>query len=297
MGIDLHIHTLYSDGDTTPAGIVELAAGRRLKAIAITDHDTAEGVAEAQQAGLEYGLEVVCGIELSTHWLGKSGERSAHLLGYYFDAENDEMRRGLDWIQEGRHLRNEQILFKLQELGIVITQEELAETAGGGLVGRPHIAKILTAKGVVQSVDEAFALYLGWGKKAYVKRRSMPLGDAIVMLHRAGGAAVLAHPCTLDYHGAELEEELTAMAAAGLDGLEIYYPKHGRRFKKELRSIACKNAMIVTGGSDYHGAVRPGTSLAGGKNLFVADFILEELRQRAAKIKERNSKNECKEGE
>lgn len=289
MGIDLHIHSICSDGDTSPAGLVALAAKMRLKAIAITDHDTAEGISEAEVAARDNGVEIVPGIELSTRWKG----RAVHLLGYYFDTDNKELLSGLEWIQEGREIRNLQIVERLAELGVEIDMEELKKVGGPGLIGRPHIAKILIGKGVVSSMDEAFCRFLGIGALAYIERRSMETVEAIDLLHRAAGVAVVAHPYTLGYKGEEARREFAEMADFGLDGLEIYYPKHGRQFKKELRSIATKNAMVFTGGSDYHGANRPGSGLAGGKNVYVADFILDDLKKRAVQIRADRDRVNC----
>lgn len=280
MGIDLHIHTNCSDGDTSPQGIVQLAVDKGLLAIAITDHDTVEGLAAAGEAAQTVALEVVPGIELSTCWKG----RAVHLLGYYFDPENEELRQGLIWIQEGRRVRNEQILTRLLALGCHISREEVLETAGPGLVGRPHFARLLVEKGYVGSMDGAFREYLGAGAKAYVPRRSMEVAEAVSLLHRAGGVAVIAHPSTLGYTASQLGREIGEMAALGVDGLEVFYPKHSRDFIRKLRKLAVEYSLITTGGSDYHGAVRPGISLAGGRNVFVADYILKELKQRHTEV-------------
>lgn len=279
MAIDLHIHTNFSDGETSPQGIVQMALRKGLSAIAITDHDTMEGIADAQQAAMGTDLEVVPGIELSTCWKG----RAVHLLGYYFDTEDEEFHRQLEWVQEGRKLRNEQVLEKLIELGCEVSMEELLTIAGSGLVGRPHLAKLLIKKGYAGTMEEAFRRYLGAGAKAYVSRRSLMVADAVEMLHRARGVAVVAHPCTLGYSFQELAKEVMQMAALGIDGLEVFYPKHSKEFVKKLRKLAEEHTLITTGGSDYHSETRSGTGLAGGRH-FVGDYVLEELKERHAHI-------------
>lgn len=283
MGIDLHIHTTCSDGDTSPRKIVELAISKRLRAIAITDHDTIAGIGEAQDAAQKSNMEIVPGVELSVNWQ----EQAMHLLGYFFDISSVELNQGLQWIREGRQIRNEQILARLVALGCNVSMDELEHIAGSDLIARPHFAQLLVEKRYVRTMEEAFRLYLGAGAKAYVKRRSMSVADAVAMLHRANGVAVVAHPYTLGYQGLELARQVRQMAATDIDGLEVYYPKHSQKFIVELRKLAAEHDLIVTGGSDYHGKIRPGTGLADGKRVFVADYILEELKQRHQRVRAR----------
>ncbi|MBM9520981.1 PHP domain-containing protein [Desulforhopalus vacuolatus] len=275
MSIDLHMHSCCSDGTCTPGKLVRLAAKLKLSAIALTDHDTTEGFERAVTAGRECGIEVIPGVELSTHWKGKD----VHLLGYLFDADEPDFVKGLKWIQDGRETRNEEIAVKLRGLGYDIAIEEVLENAGGGMVGRPHFARVLQARGIVSSLEEAFTTLLGADKPAYVSRRSLGVAEAIAMIHGAGGLAVVAHPFTLGYLPLELHREVGLMHDAGLDGLEVIYPKHSRQFRKQLRRLVKEFNLVATGGSDYHGNNRPGTSLAGGKNM-VPDEVLVDLRKR-----------------
>ncbi len=284
MKIDLHIHTHYSDGENSPQEIVQLALRKNLIAIAITDHDIVAGVAVAQETAVDTPLEVISGVELSVNWKG----RAAHLLGYCFDCTDKELLAGLDWIQEGRVLRNRQIIERLAELGCPITMEELQQTSATGLIGRPHFARLLIQKGVVRSMEEAFRSYLGAGARAYVPRRSMDLDAASAMLHKAGGVAVVAHPFTLGYSEKEFDAEVAEMAAAGLDGLEVFYPKHTKNFTRRLRAVAEKHNLLETGGSDYHGNGRDRAALAGGKNVFVSAHLLTKVKERALMV--RNSR-------
>ncbi len=254
-----------------------MALRKKLVAIAITDHDTVEGVAIAQKEAQGTGLEVVAGVELSVNWKG----RAAHLLGYCFDCADGELNNGFRWIQEGRDLRNQQIIERLAVLDCPIDMEELRRVAGAGLIGRPHFAKLLIEKGLVHNMEEAFRCYLGAEGKAYIPRRSMELAAAVTMLHQAGGVAVVAHPFTLGYNEKELGAEVAEMAAAGLDGLEVFYPKHSKAFIQKLRLLTGQHGMIETGGSDYHSSIYTNATLADGKNVFVSAQLLKNIRQRA----------------
>ncbi len=258
-----------------------MALRKDLAAIAITDHDTIEGIAAALSAAEDTALELIPGVELSVNWKG----RSVHLLGYCFDTADKELHQGLAWIQEGRQLRNSRILEKLITLGCPVTKEELQQISGPGLVGRPHFARLLIKKGWAGSMEEAFRCYLGAGAKAYVPRRSMDMVKAMAILHEAGGVAVVAHPFTLGYNNSELAAEVAEMATAGLDGLEVFYPKHSRLFTGTLRALADRHQLIMTGGSDYHGSSRSAGTLADGKNVFVSDHLLQALKERVLLIR------------
>ncbi len=283
MKIDLHIHTNFSDGDNSPQEIVQMALHKNLAAIAITDHDTVEGIGPAEREAQGTKLEIIPGVELSVNWKG----RATHLLGYYFNRDNKQLQDGLLWIQQGRIERNERIVERLIELGCSVSMEEVGEIAGSGLVGRPHFARLLIKKGVVRDMEQAFGHYLGAGAKAYIPRRSMDLAEAVALLHHAGGAAVVAHPFTLGYNDDEFAEEVVEMAAVGLDGLEVFYPKHSRSFTRKLRLRADELHFVMTGGSDYHGNIRSNATLAGGKNVFVSASLLDGLRQRVSEIRSR----------
>ncbi len=276
MSIDLHIHSTFSDGSMTPTEIVQLARQRRLSAVAITDHDTTDGVDEAMEAGRELELTVIAGVELSV----KLGTNTLHLLGYLFDHRQPGFLEALHCLQEGRLKRNCQILEALRLQGIAIELDELLKIAGPGQSGRPHIAQILIGKGVVRSMDEAFEIFLGEGGSAYVPRFIFPAAEAISLIHSAGGLAVLAHPQQLEKSGGNLTRIVSDLHRQGLDGIEVYYPTHSRQFRKMLMRLAQKHDLLRTGGSDYHGAIRPGTTLAGGRNCAVPDQLLAEMQAR-----------------
>lgn len=275
MSIDLHIHSTFSDGTMTPREIVNLAFQKGLKAISITDHDTFAGVEEALVAGRELGLEVVSGIELSA----RNGAISVHLLGYLFNHNDNTFESVLHKIQLGRIIRNLKIIEKLQEMDIEVSVEEVEEFSVTGLVGRPHIARLLVTKGFVDTMDEAFDLYLGAKGKAYVSRYQFSIPEAIFNIKAAGGLAILAHPYNIYKDGNDFERKIDEMVEMGLAGIEAYYPTHTRKFRKDLIRLAEKKSLLVTGGSDYHGDIKPGTTLAGGKNVSVPYKLLEKMKQ------------------
>ena len=277
MSIDLHIHSTTSDGTMSPIELVHYAHKKGLSALAITDHDSIDGIDQALAAGRSIGLEVVSGIELSV----KYSCHNVHLLGYLFDHRQKELHNALDQLQVGRIERNKKIIGKLNQLGCTLQFQELEKSAGSGQTGRPHIARLMVERDFVKSMDEAFAKYLGQGGLAYTSRFVYEAKEAIDILHKAGGIAVLAHPLQLDKLVDNLDHALAQLRDIGLDGIEVYYPNHSRSFRKRLIALAEKYSLLMTGGSDYHGSIRPGTTLAGGKNVSVPAQLLVEMKQRA----------------
>lgn len=276
MTIDLHIHSTFSDGTMTPSEIVTYAAKKGLSAVSITDHDSVDGVEEAIAKGKTLGIEVVSGVELSV----RCNNSSVHLLGYLFDHNSATLHQALGLLQEGRIARNKAIIDRLKDQGIGVQYRELEEIAGPGECGRPHIARLLINKKVVRTMDEAFERYLGHGAKAYVSRFIYDVDEAIAIFREAGGLSVLAHPVQLGRRIASFRNLLVGLVGKGLDGIEAYYPSHTRQFRKELLGFAEQHDLVVTGGSDFHGSIRPGTTLAGGKNVSVPDHLLSEMKQR-----------------
>jgi 3',5'-nucleoside bisphosphate phosphatase len=275
MSIDLHIHTTMSDGTLTPSEIVEFAHKKGLKCIAITDHDTVAGCNEARTCGDEIGVEVIAGVELSV----KYNNSHIHLLGYFVDYANEKLLDGLTVLHKGRDIRNYEILRKLSDLGVSITEADLKKVSGDGETGRPHIAKILLQRGVVRSMDDAFEKYLGRNGSAYIDRFVYDIDQGIKLIHDADGLAVVAHPATLLKDDMDEGSILKELRAFGLDGVEAYYPTHSRKFRKQLIALARQNGLIITGGSDYHGTIRRGTTLAGGKGVSVPYELLDQMRQ------------------
>lgn len=255
--IDLHIHSTFSDGVLKPSEVVNLAKKQGLTAIAITDHDTAAGTAEAAERGRALGIEVITGIEISS-W---HGDTSMHILGYCFDHEDKEFNSRLQLLQDGRETRNARILEKLNRLGIRVDISELLQYSEYGQTGRPHIARLLVDKGVSKTIDLAFKHYLGRGAAAYAERFRFSAKDAIAMIREAGGVAVLAHPASLDPTLRTIPGLLKELCSVGLEGVEVYYPAHSRKTVKALLKMAEEFGLLVTGGSDFHGMERAGHSM------------------------------------
>lgn len=279
MCVDLHTHSTYSDGSCTPAELIALAVESGLHGLSLTDHDTLEGVDEACRLGAEAGLTVIPGVEIST----SLHERTMHILGYGIDPANTALQRWLIPIQEGRERRNAVILQKLQNLGVDITTEEVMELSRCGQTGRPHIARLLVDKGVVESFDAAFRQYLGRNRPAWESRFSYSAAETIAMIRQAGGIAVLAHPGQIDPTMSIQPALIRELARRDLDGLELYYPTHTRRMKKQLKTLAAELGLLVTGGSDFHCTTRPPYHLASKVRGFCPPCsILEQLSARLA---------------
>jgi 3',5'-nucleoside bisphosphate phosphatase len=276
MSIDLHTHSYYSDGTKSPTELVCLAASSGVSALSVTDHDTMEGVEEALLAGIKYGVEVVPGLELSV----VHEQKSLHILGYWMDSGYGELSAALTVLQKARDHRNREIILKLRDLGIGASVEELAEISGVGQTGRPHIAKLLMVHGVVRSMQQAFEEYLKKDARAYVDRFAYSAEEAIGLIVRGGGIAVLAHPIQVDKTLHSLPKLLSVLKGFGLDGVETFYPTQSKKMRKKIRQVAEVLDLVLTGGSDYHGDIRPGTRLAGGNNVFVPPELLDKMKVR-----------------
>lgn len=273
--IDLHTHSTASDGTLTPSELAAQAASLSLEAVALTDHDTISGIDEFLAACKEHALEGVAGIEISAHFKN----RSLHLLGYYIDPHSAALTLQTTDLVEARDERNLQMIKKLNALGFAITLEEVQRVAGD-VVGRPHIAQILQAKGYVRSHQEAFGLYLGATGKAYVPKERLTPEEAIDLILVAGGLPVVAHPGTLPLRGErDFRALLSQLKAKGLAGVEAFYPEHTLEERFMLASLADQLGLVATGGSDFHGGNRPGVVLGRGDgSLNVPYRALEELR-------------------
>jgi predicted metal-dependent phosphoesterase TrpH len=276
MFIDLHTHTTASDGTLTPTQLVELARQNDLKAIAVTDHDTIDGVAEAQRAGERLGVEVVPGIEISGIW--PSG--TLHILGYLVDIGSPALTATLKTFRGARDDRNPKILAKLNALGMPLDMEEVRARAGGSVVGRPHIAQAMIARGYVKTVREAFDKYLGDNGAAFVDKELVPPADAIAMIHEAGGLAVLAHPRWLKWQDErELDWFVMKLKHDGIDGIECYHSDHDRSDEEMYERFARRYDLLITGGSDFHGHAKVDIHLGRGRgSLRVPYEVLERLK-------------------
>jgi len=280
--VDLHIHSTASDGSLSPVEIIHLARELGLRAIAITDHDTIEGSAEALGQSQPPSVEVLSGIEISADV--HSG--TMHILGYLIELGDPFLAKILKKVQEARAHRNVQIVKKLQDLGVDIKDEDVMEVSGGGQVGRPHIAQVLVKKGVVRSFGQAFSKYLKKSGPAYVPRYRLPPAEAIQMILQTGGVPVLAHPFTLDARDeAEFESILRELKQAGLMGMEVYYPEHRLERTALFERLARRLGLLTTGGTDFHGAAKPEVQMGIGRgDLHVSYRLVEKLKEARAEI-------------
>ena len=250
MRIDLHTHSRASDGTDTPAGLVRAAAEAGLDVLAITDHDTADGWAEAQAAADEVGLTLVPGMEISTRLRG----RGVHLLAYFPDPGYPPLAAELDRVLRGRSSRVPTMVARLNGLGIDITEEDVrAASAGAAASGRPHVADALVTLGVVPDRTAAFDRYLGWGRPAHVDRYAVPLEDAIALVREAGGLSVVAHPWGRGGLGRPDASTFAELKELGLTGIEVDHQDHDAAARERLRAIARDLDLVATGSSDYHG--------------------------------------------
>jgi predicted metal-dependent phosphoesterase TrpH len=274
--IDLHSHTDESDGTSSPAQLVEEAVRAGVRILGITDHDTFRGFDQALPAAHAAGLDLVCGIELSTKLHGQS----VHLLGYFL-AKNGtaEFREWILELQASRRDRNIRLVARLRELGFDITLEE-AEGRGRGMTGRPHFAQLLVEKGYVSSIREAFDDYLDESAKGYVYRREPQFAEGVERIRNAGGIASLAHPVRVRGNVPELLPEL---CESGLNAIEAYHSDHEPSDTELYLELAKRYGLLVTGGSDYHGTVKPGVYLGTGhsNNLQIPLDLVDRLRERA----------------
>jgi len=277
---DLHTHSQASDGMQPPAENVKLAKQSGLSAVALTDHDTVAGVAEAQRAGREYGIDVVAGVEIST----RAGGKDIHVLGYYVNTEDEKFLERLRGLREAREERNHLIIAKLQELGLEISWQEVIDGLGRPLepdesIGRPHMADVLVRKGYAADMRDAFNRYLAEGQPGYVSVPRVAPEDACQWIRDAGGAAVIAHPGL--YGDDELVRRI--LVDSRPDGIEVVHSDHGPEEERRYAELAQEFGLIQTGGSDYHG-VRQGVVFHGdlGSKTVTID-VLDKLRAAARK--------------
>jgi predicted metal-dependent phosphoesterase TrpH len=272
--IDLHSHTDQSDGTLSPAELVAEARSSGVDVLGITDHDTFAGYDAALGPAAAAGIELVCGIELSTKLHG----HSVHLLGYFFQERNG-FSAFREWVveqQASRRERNVRLVARLQELGFDVTLEE-AEARGKGMTGRPHFAQIMVEKGYVSNFRQAFDEYLDESAKGYVHRREPQFAESVDRIRKAGGIASLAHPVRVNGDVPQLMPEL---CEAGLNAIEAYHSDHGPREVELYLGLARTYGLLVTGGSDFHGAVKPSVRLGTGAegNLCVPREVVEKLK-------------------
>ena len=274
--IDLHVHSTASDGSFTPAELVSEAEKAGLAAIAITDHDSVGGIPEALEAGKIHGLEVVPGIELSTEYT----DTEIHVVGLYIDPETPRLREQIRMFVDNRDNRNLKMIEKLREAGFSITAEEIYRQNPDSVIARPHIARYLAETGQVKDVKTVFDKYIGDGCPCFVDRFKITPMQAVELIHAAGGTAFLAHPCLYKMDRKVLLEMIEKMLDSGLDGIEAVYSCNQGSDEKDYREIAARYGLLLSGGSDFHGASKPHIHLGTGRgNLRVPYEFLEKIKK------------------
>jgi predicted metal-dependent phosphoesterase TrpH len=276
--IDLHVHSNISDGTYSPEEVIRIALEKGVTAIALTDHDTVEGVERARTEGAAAGIEVVPGVEVSTQW----DHGILHMLGYFIDPHSPQLLQALDYLKNGRQERIPRIISKLKDCGVGISEDEVYDLAVGGVLGRPHVANVLVQKKYASTLQDAFDLYLKKGAPAYVEKAKLPAAEAIRVITQGGGLPVLAHPYSLrEDDPARLQAIVAELKEYGLKGIEAYYPVHTDQQTAVYLNVAARLDLAATGGTDFHGSNRPEIELGafpGGRTLPYS--ILEDLKAR-----------------
>lgn len=276
MAIDLHSHSSFSDGSDTPEELVGKAARLGIESLALTDHDTLEGIPRARAAAEAAGIELIGGTELSLDW-DKGG---MHLVVLWLDPGPGPLQDRLEGLRRGRNLRNEAIVARLNDLGIDVTIDEILEQAGTGSVGRPHFAAVMQRKGFVETMTQAFDEYLATGKPAYVGRDRLSPMEAIQLARASGGVPILAHPHTLGVDNRhEMADLLDKLVGYGLVGIECHYGSYPADGRSGMVAMAKRFGLLPSGGSDYHGTYKPDVELGLGRvGLPIPSELLEDLR-------------------
>ena len=271
--IDLHTHSTFSDGTFTPLQLVKYAEEKGLKAFALTDHDTTEGVKEAKS--IETNVEVISGVEISTRY----DKKEIHIVGLYVNENDADLNKQLKYYREKRVTRNFEILEKLNSLGVDITIDDVKESCTGDVISRAHIAKALVSKGFVGSYTEAFDRYLGDNKCAYVPRETLNYEESMELIIKAGGVPVLAHPLLYKMSDTNLENMMVKLRQKGLKAVEVYYSTHSNSDTQHVMAMANRVGLIYSGGSDFHGATKPKIDMGTGMGKLAVPYeILEKIR-------------------
>ena len=275
--IDLHTHSSVSDGTVSPSELIAYAKEKKLKAIALTDHDTIDGIHEAKESALNYNIELVTGIELAAYY----HHTELHILGLDIDHLNPKLLHELQQIQNSRTMRNQEMIDKMSGSGIDISMRKLMDLEGDDILTRMNFANYLVHVGFAGSVREAFDKYIGKNCPFYVARKRITTDFAIELILSAGGIPVLAHPLLYHFDDVQLETTVKYLTACGLEGIEVYYSMNSGFDEVHMRHLADKYCLKYSGGSDYHGTNKPHIDLGiGRRNLNIPYSVLEKLRQR-----------------
>lgn len=274
--IDLHTHSNASDGSMTPAEVIEAAKKANLKAIALTDHDTIDGIYEALEAAERFDIECIPGIELSAFYK----ELEIHIVGLFLNIEDEKFKKRLCDFRQIREKRNIEMIQKMQEAGIDITLEKLQETEGNSVITRAHLARYLLRIGYIHSISEAFDKYLSPGMPFFVPKTGVSSKDCIETIRENGGVAILAHPLTYKFSRAELIECIETLKSYGLQGMETYYSTFSEADHRDMKRLADIYGLLYSGGSDFHGSVKPHIHIGKGMGRLVIPYdVLEKLKK------------------
>lgn len=286
--IDLHTHSTASDGTLKPAELVAAGLAAGLKAMALTDHDTVQGLPEACAAGRELGLEVIGGCELSVEF----EHGSMHLLGLWLPQQPVRLKATLDHLSRLRTTRNQSIIANLNAYGVDISYAELEKITDGGSIGRPHFAQLLVEKGLAVNFQDAFLNWLRPGTKGYAPKEKLSPRQAIDLLHDEGATVILAHPCTLKVEKDELPGVLRELKDYGLDGVEVFYSMHTQAQTNFYADLCRKLDLLMSGGSDFHGDNKPGIALGRGKGGLRLSYDLVR-RMKEARLRQGLGQPDC----
>lgn len=275
--VDLHVHSNKSDGSFTPTELVQYAIQKGLRAFALTDHDTTDGIDEALKAAQGKNIEVIPGIEFSSEYEGKD----IHIVGLYIDYKSDFFKRRLQNFVNGRTIRNQEMCKRLTDYGFPITYEEMLEEFPGCVITRSHYAKFMLNRGYTKTLKEAFDRYIGDTCPCFVPRKKITPMRAVEIILKAGGFPILAHPLLYHMSSQKLEKLVSLLKDMGLQGLEAVYCTYSTSDEREMRTLAAKYDLCISGGSDFHGNAKPGLDLATGYGkLFIPEEILDKINER-----------------
>ena len=280
--VDLHVHSTKSDGSYTPSELVTYALEKGLTAFALTDHDTTDGIDEALKAAEGKPIEVIPGIEFSSEYEGKD----IHIVGLYIDYQSDFFKRRLVNFVNGRIIRNKEMCRRLTEHGMPVTYEELTSEFPDSVITRSHYAKYLLNHGYTKSLKEAFDRYIGDNCPCFVPRKKITPMRAVEIILKAGGIPILAHPILYHMSDARLEKLVATLKDMGLLGIEAVYSTYSPSEERQMRTLAAKYDLCISGGSDFHGNAKPGLDLATGYGkLFIPEEILINLKKKHSEMK------------
>ena len=275
--IDLHVHSNASDGSLTPSEVADEAIRMGLKAIALTDHDTVDGIPEILEYTKDKDLEIVPGIEVSCYYK----KREIHILGFYIDYENENLQKELNFLKEQRENRNIKMVELMQKDGLNVTMEKLLHGNPDSVITRAHFARVLVEEGICKDKEAAFRKYIGVGCKYYLPKPQVPCEKAMDILNKYAKCSFLAHPLLYHFGYAQIEELVDYLKTLGLTGIEAYHSSNNTYESDKLRSIALHHDLLISGGSDFHGVVKPNIQMGKGRGgMKIPMRLLDEIKKR-----------------